>query len=409
MEEKLREYARLLIEVGLGLRECQTLLLVAPVECAPFARLCASAAYDTGCREVVVDWTDDALMRERYLHAEDAVFDTHSAWRRHLLNDLAQGDSAYLEISARDPEVLRGVDPERVRRAQFSRFRALTPFYDAVVKNELPWCIASIPILNWAKRVFPELPGREAVSMLWNAVFEGMSITGDGRAVQRWNEHLEALEARREKLNGLRLRKLHLTNGRGTDLTVELPEKHIWRAGRNLTPAGQAFVPNMPVEAIFTAPLREGVNGVVLSSLPMVLNGSIVDKIQFIVQNGRIVKAFAEKGRDNLNAFLETDENAPFFGEISLVPYDSPISKRGVLYYNSLFDACMRCHMAIGSANPECFEGGEKMSEEELVQSGLNRSAVHTDFMFGTADITIIGTTADGREVPIQQDGLFCL
>lgn len=54
MEEKLREYAKLLIEVGLNVQRGQTVVIRCPVECAFFARLCASAAYDVGCREVVM-------------------------------------------------------------------------------------------------------------------------------------------------------------------------------------------------------------------------------------------------------------------------------------------------------------------------------------------------------------------
>ena len=42
MEEKLREYAHLIVSVGLNLQKGQTLILSSPVECAPFARLCAS-------------------------------------------------------------------------------------------------------------------------------------------------------------------------------------------------------------------------------------------------------------------------------------------------------------------------------------------------------------------------------
>ncbi|MBE7005459.1 MAG: aminopeptidase [Ruminococcaceae bacterium] len=409
MEQKLREYAELLIRVGLGLRDGQTLLLSAPVECARFARLCATAAYDAGAREVVLDWRDDALDRARYLNAEDDVFDTHPAWNAHLLNDLAQGGAASLTISAKDPEAFKGVDPERVRRAQYARLHALAPFYGVVMKNEVPWCVASVPIPSWAKRVFPELPKREAMSMLWDAIFDSVRITGDGKAVERWNEHLEMLETRRKKLNELRLKKLHYTNDRGTDLTVELPEGHIWRAGRSVMSDGRTFVPNMPAEAIFTAPLKTGANGVVISSLPLVLSGNIVDKFQFVLRNGRIVKAFAEKGRDFLNAAISVDENACYFGEISLVPFDSPISRRGILYYNTLFDENMRCHIAIGSVNPECIEGGEQMTDEELAACGLNRSVVHTDFMIGTADLSIVGTTADGREVPVFIDGNFAL
>ena len=50
MENKLREYAKLLIEVGLNVQKGQTVVIRCPVECAFFARLCASAAYDVGCR-----------------------------------------------------------------------------------------------------------------------------------------------------------------------------------------------------------------------------------------------------------------------------------------------------------------------------------------------------------------------
>ena len=67
MEEKLREYAHLIVSVGLNLQKGQTLILSSPVECAPFARLCASAAYDLGAGEVVLNWTDDYITRERFL------------------------------------------------------------------------------------------------------------------------------------------------------------------------------------------------------------------------------------------------------------------------------------------------------------------------------------------------------
>ncbi|MBE7007819.1 MAG: aminopeptidase [Ruminococcaceae bacterium] len=409
MEEKLREYARLLIEVGLGLREGQTLLIEAPVECAPFVRLCASAAYDARCREVLVSWRDDALMRERYLHAQDDVFDEHSAWHTSMLNDLADADAAYLSFSARDPEVLRGVDPTRFRRSQIASKKALAPFYDAVLKGGLPWCIASMPIPSWAKKVFPELPQREAMSMLWNAILTSMRVTGDGKATERWNEHLSTQEERRKKLNDMRFKSIHYSNSLGTDLTVELPEDHVWRAGRAETAGHQRFVPNMPAESIFTAPRRDGVNGIVFSSQPMLLNGVIVDKVRFILKDGKIVSSFAERGRDVLDAPLETDENACRFGEISLVPFDSPVSRQGLLFYNMLFDENARSHIALGRSNPECIDGGERMTDEELVAHGLNHSVLHADFVIGTHDLAITGTTADGCEVPIQQDGLFCL
>ena len=110
MEEKLREYAKLLIEVGLNVQKGQTVVIRCPVECAFFARLCASAAYDVGCREVVMRWSDDYLSRERFLRADDSVFDSLPLGQKEFLNGYAAEGAAYLSISARDPEVLRGVD-----------------------------------------------------------------------------------------------------------------------------------------------------------------------------------------------------------------------------------------------------------------------------------------------------------
>ena len=182
MEQKLREYAKLLIEVGLGVRKGQTLVLACPVECAFFARMCASAAYDAGAREVVMNWKDDCLAREKYLRASDDVFDTVPEWQKHFYNDYAASDMAYLAISATDPETLRGVEPDRLVRAQRSSAEALDPFYRRQMQNAFPWCIASVPIPSWAKKVFPELSGDEAVEKLWEAILYTSRAEHDGVA-----------------------------------------------------------------------------------------------------------------------------------------------------------------------------------------------------------------------------------
>ena len=62
--QQFEEYAKLLVEVGVNIQEGQNLVIACPVECAWFARLCARAAYAAGCREVVMNWKDDALSRE---------------------------------------------------------------------------------------------------------------------------------------------------------------------------------------------------------------------------------------------------------------------------------------------------------------------------------------------------------
>lgn len=406
MEEKLREYAQLLVRVGLNVQKGQTLVISSPVECAFFARLCAAEAYAAGCREVVMNWSDDALGRMKYLHAEDSVFDTVPLWRRHFYNDYALEGAAYLAISASDPENLKGVDPSRLVRSQQASGKALKDFDRLQMCSGFPWCIASIPIPGWARKVFPDLPEAEAMDKLWEAIFRAVRISGDGRAVEKWQTHLETLARRVDRLNALDLRSLHYTNALGTDLTVELPEGCVWEAGNDRTLSGIPYIANIPTEEIFTAPLKTGVNGVVYASLPLAHDGHIIDRFRFVVKEGRIVEAHAETGEAALKAAISVDEGAAYFGEVALVPYDSPISNQKILFYNTLFDENAACHIAFGEAYP-CVEGGRQMTKEQLKERGLNDSITHVDFMVGTPDLTITGKTRDGREVPVFVNGNF--
>ncbi len=406
MEERLQEYARLLVRVGLNVQKGQRMVISAPVECAAFARLCAREAYGAGCCEVVMNWNDDAMTRMKYLHAGEEVFDHVPLWRRHFFNDYALEGTAYLAISASDPENLKGVDSRRIIRAQQASGKALRDFDRLQMCGGFPWCIASIPIPSWAVRVFPDMGDEEAVEALWDAIFAAVRITGDGKAVERWQDHLATLHRRVDRLNALRFRSLHYKNALGTDLTVELPEGHIWEAGNDVTLSGQEYIANIPTEEIFTAPLKTGANGVVMASMPLVHDGNVIENIRFVVKDGRIVEATARLGEETIRAAISVDEGAAYFGEVALVPYDSPISNSGLLFYNTLFDENAACHIAFGEAYP-CLEGGQQMTKEELKARGLNDSITHVDFMIGTPDLSIVGTTQDGREIPVFLDGNF--
>jgi len=407
MDEKLREYARLLVEVGVNLQQGQTLVLSSPVDCAPFARLCVEAAYAAGAREVVMSWSDDAVARQRYLYAADELFDAVPEWVKVFRNGYAEAGASFLSVGGGDPEAFKGVDPDRMLRSSRAYGKAMEPFRTRLMANRNVWSIGAIPVPQWAKKVFPGCPEDEAMEKLWDAIFRSVRVSGAGDAVERWRAHVETLGARVDKLNAWRFEKLHYTNSLGTDLTVRLPEEHLWAGGGSRTPEGLFFIPNMPTEEIFTAPLREGTDGVVCASMPLVLNGNLVEGIRFVVKAGKIVEAHADRGEEFLRTELSVDEGASYFGEVALVPYDSPIRNQEILFYDTLFDENAACHIAFGEAYPECVCGGEEMSKEELAAAGLNRSDTHVDFMIGTADLSIVGTTRDGGEIEIFRDGNF--
>ena len=80
-----------------------------------------------------------------------------------------------------------------------------------------------------------------------------------------------------------------------------------------------------------------------------------------------------------------------------------------MLFYNTLYDENASCHFALGAAYPNCLKGSENMSEEELLQNGVNDSLVHVDFMVGDESTEIIGIKENGEEVEIFKNGDFVI
>ncbi|MDO4735108.1 MAG: aminopeptidase [Lachnospiraceae bacterium] len=409
MDKRLEEYARLAVRMGANLQEGDTMLLRAPVDCAEFARMIVKEAYDAGAKEVIMGWRDDTISRLNYLHAADEVFDSFHEWEKVQYDTLSKGKFVLLTIDAEDPEALKGVDPERIRRSVKARMTALKDYSDKLMASEFSWSIVAVPILSWAKKMFPDLSDDAAMDALWEAIYETMRIDGSGDAVEKWKLHTARLQDKCDKLNALDLKQLHYKTELGTDFTVDLPEGAIWCGGADKNKQGIDFIANMPTEEVFTAPQRDSGNGVIAASKPLCLNGTMVEGIRFTVENGKIVKAEADCGLEVLEKTLEVDEGSRYFGELALVDYDSPISNQNLLYYNTLFDENASCHIAFGAAYPDCVKGTEGKSTEELMEMGLNDSLNHVDFMVGTAKTEITGITKDGQTVVIMKDGNFAL
>jgi aminopeptidase len=171
---------------------------------------------------------------------------------------------------------------------------------------------------------------------------------------------------------------------------------------------GVEFIANLPTEEIFSLPHRDRVNGRVVASKPLSLNGNLVDGFWFELKDGKIVDLHADVGEEILRKSVALDEGSSYLGEVALVPYDSPISNTNILFYETLFDENAACHFAFGEAYP-CIQGADKLSPQEQAALGINQSINHVDFMVGTADLEIIGTTPDGREIQVFEEGNFAL
>ena len=406
-EELLEEYARLIVRMGVNLQADQPLVINAPLACADFARRVASAAYDAGAHDVTVAWNDEEFARLRYDKAKKSVFTEFPEWRHRLYEDSAAEGAAFVTIHAADPEIFSGVEPERLTLAQQAAGAALLEYRQRLMSNKNAWCVVSIPTESWARKVFPEDAPDAAIENLWQAIFAAVRLAPGEDAAVRWQKHIEFLARAAKFMNDHAFSRLEYKNALGTNLSIELPEGHIWMGGAEKTQDGVTFVANMPTEEIYTLPKRDGVNGTVKATRPLNVNGNLVEGFSLTFKDGKVVDYKAERGAEILKELFSTDEGASYLGEVALVPYDSPISKSGVLFFNTLFDENAACHLAFGKAYPTCIEGGEAMTSVELLQRGVNDSLVHEDFMVGSRDLTIDGIKADGTRVPVFREGNF--
>ena len=166
MTNKLKEYAQLLINVGLNVQKDQYVVISSQVDCAYFARMCIAAAYEAGAKQVIMNWNDDFATRQYYLNAADEVFDQVFPWEAERPIGLLKKGACFLTIAARDPENLKGVDPERIARANIASGKANEEFSIEMMNSAVQWCIASIPVPSWAKKVFPDLSEEQAMEKL---------------------------------------------------------------------------------------------------------------------------------------------------------------------------------------------------------------------------------------------------
>ena len=186
-------------------------------------------------------------------------------------------------------------------------------------------------------------------------------------------------------------------------------KNHIWEGGSEESGSGVRFIANMPTEEVFTMPDYRKAEGKVVSSRPLSYRGNLIKDFSLTFHEGKVVDFDAREGYDALKQLLDTDEGSKSLGEVALVPYASPISEMGILFYNTLFDENAYCHLALGECYPTTVQDGEKMNEEELHQIGGNHSINHVDFMIGTKDMKITGITEDGKEIPVFIDGSWAL
>ncbi len=407
MDQKyLQLYADFVVKVGVNVRPRQNFIIRCPVTMPEFAHACAKAGYEAGAKEVIVRWEDERLSRIQMEYGDEADLCAMKPYQLRSYLDYAEDPDGCctLAIHAADPEAFAGLDAGKLNRVNLARRTFLKPWQEYTMNDRVQWCVVAVPAPGWAAKVFPGMPTEEAMEKLWQLIFEVCRVT-TGDPVSAWKEHVAKTKARRDQLNAWDLDRVRLQSANGTDLTIGLAEDCTWEGASSVAENGTEFIANVPTEEVFCAPHRDRVDGIVYGTKPYAYNGQLIEGWHVTFKDGKVIEHGAEKNADLLGELLSTDENANRIGEIAFVPASSPINQSGVLFFNTLFDENAACHIAFGAGYPTNIKGSSKLTRAQLMEKGLNDSAIHEDVMIGAPDTRITGVRKNGGEVVIFENG----
>jgi aminopeptidase len=402
-EQKLDLLAEVAIQVGLGLKSGQELVMTASIDALPLARRITEHAYRAGASLVTTLFSDDAASLMRYRFAPNESFDRASSWLYEGMASAFKNGAARLAVTGADPLLLSNEDPEKVGRANRAVSKAYRPALELITRHEINWTIVASATPAWAAAMFPNDPADVALTKLWDAIFETSRINHED-PVANWKAHDALLQRRAAQMNEKRYAALQY-RGPGTDFRLGLADDHLWIGGGTTAGNGIYCIPNIPTEEVFTTPHKDRAEGTVTASKPLAFLGTMIEGIRVRFEGGRIVEARATRGQEVLEKLIETDEGARRLGEVALVPHSSPIAHSGLTFLNTLFDENAASHIALGQAYSGCLRNGDKLTPEQLAAKGANDSLIHVDWMIGSDKLDVDGVTASNVVEPLMRKG----
>lgn len=232
-----------------------------------------------------------------------------------------------------------------------------------------------VPKTRWCVLRFPTPAMAQAASMSQEG-FEDFFYDVCTMDYSRMNRAMDPLKALMEKTDRVRI------VGPGTDLSFSIKGMPAIKC------SGEA---NIPDGEIYSAPVRDSVNGTLSYNTPSIMNSFTFENIRLRFENGKIVEATANDS-ERINRIFDMDEGARYIGEfaIGVNPYITKPMK------NTLFDEKIMgsFHFTPGAAYDDCFNG--------------NRSALHWDLVcIQTAECG--GGEMYFDNVLIRKDGRFVL
>ena len=353
MDARVREHATIIADHSTGIEAGDNVVIQLPAAAEDLGVALHEICGDRGANPVYLNYSKRA--NRAFKRAADEF--EEPGHRRALYEEtdvfvIARGGANVTEDADVAPETNAAYNRamEAVKRERLSK----------------TWCLTQFPTAGHAQLAGMSTEAYE--DFVWDAV------SLDWEAQHAFQAELVSILDDAEEVR--------IRSGEDTDLTMRV-------AGNTaLNDDGEA---NLPGGEVFTAPVRDSVEGEVHFDLPLYRYGREIEGVRLRFEDGEVVSHAADRNEELLAGILDTDEGSRYLGELG-IGMNRQIDR---FTYNMLFDEKMgdTVHMAVGSAYPETV--GD--------DNALNESAEHVDMIVDMSDDSVI--EVDGEVV--QRDGTF--
>jgi aminopeptidase len=354
MDPRIREHAQTIADHSIGVEAGDDVVISAPAVAEDLAVALHEACAERGANPVYLNGSSRAT--RAVLRNREGEFETPD----HLLALYEEMDAFVAVRGDANATEQSDVDPE----TNAAYRRAMRPALEERLSKR--WCLTQFPATGSAQLAGMSTEAYE------NFVWDAVSLDWDAQ-----REHQARMV---EILDGAE--EVRIASGGGTDVTMSVA------GNTTLNDYGEK---NLPGGEVFTAPVRDSVEGEVHFDVPLYRQGREIEDVRVRFEEGRVESYSAERNEEVLDGVFDTDEGARYLGELG-IGMNRAIDR---FTYNMLFDEKMgdTVHMAVGAAYEECV--GE--------ENEANESAEHVDMIVDMSEESVI--EVDGEVV--QRNGTF--
>ncbi|MFB6103182.1 MAG: aminopeptidase [Haloplanus sp.] len=354
MDPRIRTHAEVIVDHSTRIEAGDNVVISMPAAAEDLAVVLHEVLGDRGANPVYLNNSERAA--RAFLRASDDDFETPS----HQLALFEEADAFVIARGGANVSEQSDVTPE----TNAAYRRAMRPVLDE--RLEKRWCLTQYPSSGHAQLASMSTEAYE--NFVWDAVTLDWDAQRDHQA-----QMVDILDGADE---------VRIESGEETDVTMSV-------AGNpTLNDYGEH---NLPGGEVFTAPVKESVEGTVHFDMPLYRKGKEIEGARLRFEDGKVVDHAADRNEDVLTGILNTDEGARYLGELG-IGMNRSIDR---FTYNMLFDEKMgdTVHMAVGNAY------ADTVGDE----NERNESAEHVDMIVDMSEDSVI--EVDGEVV--QRNGTF--